>query len=81
MTATPDLTSAPTTHEKLLDWVREVAELTQPDDIYWCDGSDAEWNEMIDRLVASGTMTRLNDDVLKNSVYARTDPSDVARVE
>ncbi|MGJ3508204.1 phosphoenolpyruvate carboxykinase (GTP) [Enemella sp. A6] len=81
MTATPDLTSAPTTHEKLLDWVREVAELTQPDDIYWCDGSDAEWNEMVDRLVASGTMTRLNDDVLKNSVYARTDPSDVARVE
>lgn len=68
-------------HAKLLAWVKEVAELTQPDSIYYCDGSDAEWHEMIDRLVASGTAVRLNEETKPNSIYVRTDPDDVARVE
>ena len=68
-------------HEKLVSWVYEVAELTQPDAIYFCDGSDAEWDEMVDRLVASGTAVRLADAAKPNSIYVRTDPDDVARVE
>lgn len=63
------------------DWVAEVAALTRPDAIHWCDGSDAERDRMVDLLVASGTATRLNEHVLPNSVYVRTDPDDVARVE
>ncbi|WP_394275946.1 phosphoenolpyruvate carboxykinase (GTP) [Luteococcus sp.] len=63
------------------DWVNEVAALTQPDQIRYCDGSDAEWNELVDELVASGTAIRLNDDVMPNSIYFRSDPEDVARVE
>ncbi len=72
---------APTTHAKLLAWVDEVAELCQPDSIYWCDGSDAEWTELTNELVAGGTLVRLNPAKKKNSFWARTDPSDVARVE
>ena len=68
-------------HKKLLAWVHEVAALTQPDSIYYCDGSEAEWHEMIDRLVASGTAVRLNEEAKPNSIYVRTDPDDVARVE
>ncbi|GAA4857880.1 phosphoenolpyruvate carboxykinase (GTP) [Saccharopolyspora cebuensis] len=75
----PGLDQAPTTHERLLSWVREVAELTTPDQVVWCDGSDAEWQRMTDRLVAAGTFTRLADK--PNSFHAASDPSDVARVE
>ena len=46
MTAT---TQAPTTHEGILDWVNEIAELTQPDDIHWCTGSDEEWEQLTRR--------------------------------
>ncbi|MBM7784676.1 phosphoenolpyruvate carboxykinase (GTP) [Tenggerimyces flavus] len=74
-------THAPTTHAKLLAWVDEVAELCQPDSIYWCDGSDAEWAELTNELVAAGTLVRLNPAKKPNSFWARTDPSDVARVE
>jgi phosphoenolpyruvate carboxykinase (GTP) len=81
MTAQLDLQTAPTTHSELLRWVRETAELTQPDAIVWCDGSDAEWTRMTDELVASGTFIRLNPDKKPNSFYAASDPSDVARVE
>jgi phosphoenolpyruvate carboxykinase (GTP) len=72
---------APTTHAKLLAWVDEVAELCQPDSVSWCDGSDAEWTELTNELVAAGTLVRLNPAKKKNSFWARTDPSDVARVE
>ena len=84
MTATIDrnvTTDAPTTHERLLAWVDEVAELTQPDAIHWCDGSDAEWTALTDQLVAAGTLVRLSNDAKPNSFYARTNPDDVARVE
>nr|WP_246186748.1 phosphoenolpyruvate carboxykinase (GTP) [Microlunatus speluncae] len=77
----PATSHAPTTHTALLAWVAEVAELTQPDEIRWCDGSAAEWTELTDQLVAAGTLTRLDPIAKPNSFYARTDPNDVARVE
>ncbi len=73
--------SAPTQHQRLLSWVREVAELTQPDRVHWCDGSDEEWTRLTDELVEVGTLVRLNPDKKPNSFWARTDPTDVARVE
>lgn len=74
-------TTAPTTHQGILDFVREVAAMTQPDRIHWCTGSDEEWTELTDALVASGTFTRLNPDIKPNSFHAASDPIDVARVE
>jgi phosphoenolpyruvate carboxykinase (GTP) len=75
----PGLDQAPTKHERLLSWVREVAELTTPDRVVWCDGSQDEWTRLTDRLVEAGTFKRL--DKKPNSFYAASDPSDVARVE
>ncbi|MDP3967215.1 MAG: phosphoenolpyruvate carboxykinase (GTP) [Nocardioides sp.] len=72
---------APTTHKGILDWVTEIAELTQPDDIHWCTGSDEEWVQLTDFLVASGTFTRLDESKKPNSFHAASDPIDVARVE
>jgi len=75
------LDSAPTAHQRLLTWVREVAELTTPDRVAWVDGSDAEWRRLSQELVATGTLVPLNERLKPNSFWARTDPSDVARVE
>jgi len=72
---------APTRHRALLDWVAQIAAHTRPDAIHWCDGSDAEWRALSDKLVAQGTLTRLDPTVRPNSFYARSDPRDVARVE
>ncbi|KQU36624.1 MULTISPECIES: phosphoenolpyruvate carboxykinase (GTP) [unclassified Rhodococcus (in: high G+C Gram-positive bacteria)] len=71
----------PTTHAGLLAWVRDVAELTQPDRIVFADGSDEEWNRLTDQLVDAGTFTRLNAEKKPNSFLGNSDPSDVARVE
>src|SRR3712207_6172444 len=71
----------PTTHQGILDFVNEVAAMTKPDRIHWCTGSDEEWEELTKALVASGTFTQLNPEIKPNSFYARTDPTDVARVE
>jgi phosphoenolpyruvate carboxykinase (GTP) len=76
-----DLDDAPTSHPRLLAWVREVAELTRPARIHWCDGSDAEWTALTDQLVEAATLVRLNPEKKPNSFWARTDPTDVARVE
>ena len=73
--------SAPTNNAKLLAWVDEVAELTKPDSIYWCDGSAEEYNRLAEGLVAAGTFEKLSDAKRPNSYLASSDPGDVARVE
>ncbi len=72
---------APTTHEGLLAWVREVEELTQPAEVVWVDGSEEENARLTDGLVESGTFVRLNPSLFPNSFAAFSDPKDVARVE
>ena len=75
------LDQAPTKHARLVAWVRDIAELTQPDRVEWCDGSDAEWDRLTQALVDQGTFVRLDEAKRPNSFYAASDPSDVARVE
>ncbi|MEU8323188.1 phosphoenolpyruvate carboxykinase (GTP) [Nonomuraea sp. NPDC048881] len=70
---------APTSNRELVAWVNEIAALTQPDRIEWCDGSEEEWTRLTNLLVEQGTLTRLA--ARPNSFYAKSDPSDVARVE
>ena len=74
-------TQAPTTHQGILDFVNEVAAMTQPDNIHWCTGSDEEWTQLTHALESTGTFKRLNPDIKPNSFYAASDPIDVARVE
>ena len=71
----------PTTHRRLLDWVEEYRGLLEPDDVHWCDGSEAEWERLCASLEASGTFRRLDGDRRPNSFLALSDPADVARVE
>ncbi|GAA2180780.1 phosphoenolpyruvate carboxykinase (GTP) [Brooklawnia cerclae] len=66
---------------RLVEWVARVAELTRPAAIRYCDGSETEWHELVDLLVDKGCATRLAEDRFPNSIYVRTDPDDVARVE
>jgi phosphoenolpyruvate carboxykinase (GTP) len=77
----PGLEPAPTKHARLIAWVRDMAALTKPDRVHWCDGSRAEWDALTAELVASGTLKALNPDKRPNSFYAASDPRDVARVE
>ena len=69
----------PTSHAQLLEWVSSVAARTQPEDIYWCTGTAAEWDEITTSLVEAGTFTRLKKK--PNSFWCTSDPTDVARVE
>jgi phosphoenolpyruvate carboxykinase (GTP) len=70
-----------TTHGRLQAWVDEVAALTEPDDIHWCDGSPDEWADLTERLVEAGTLVRLDPAKKPNSFWCASDPTDVARVE
>jgi phosphoenolpyruvate carboxykinase (GTP) len=74
-------TAAPTTHQKLIAWVDQVAELTQPEAVHWCDGSAEEYDALSRQLVEAGTFERLEDAKRPNSYLARSNPKDVARVE
>jgi len=77
----PGLEPAPTKNAKLIAWVKEIAALTKPDRIHWCDGSEAEFEKLTAELIALGTLKRLNAAKRPNSFYAASDPKDVARVE
>ncbi len=72
---------APTTHQPLINFVAQIAQLTRPENIHWVDGSEAEYTKLTDELVEAGTLTRLTSPDFPNSFAAFSDPADVARVE
>jgi phosphoenolpyruvate carboxykinase (GTP) len=73
--------STPTRNKRLLDWVDEIAALTTPERIHWCDGTGEEYDALCQLLVDQGTFTRLSEAKRPHSYYAASDPGDVARVE
>ena len=77
----PKTTAAPTRNQKLVRWVEQIAELTQPDAVHWCDGSQAEYDRMFELMLASGTAERLDAKKHPGSYLVLSDPADVARVE
>ena len=74
-------TNSRTSNARLLEWVDKWVAILQPDAIYWCDGSQEEYDTLCGELVAAGTFTKLDDEKRPNSYWAHSDPGDVARVE
>ena len=82
MATAPDRSAAPSlAPESLRHWVLQVAAHTRPDQIHWCDGSEAEYRELIRHMIASGDLLKLNERSFPRSYLHRSNPSDVARVE
>ncbi len=75
------IAAQPTTNTRLLTWVSDIAALTEPDEVVWCDGSADEYDRLCQQLVERGTFQRLSDAKRPNSYLAMSDPADVARVE
>ena len=73
--------AATTSNAKLTQWVKDWADILQPDAVYWCDGSAQEYENLCETLVANGTFTKLDEAKRPNSYWAHSDPGDVARVE
>jgi phosphoenolpyruvate carboxykinase (GTP) len=70
-----------TSNQKLIKWVKEIADMCKPDRIHWCDGSQEEYNTMCDLMLKSGTFIKLNEEERPNCFLCKSDPADVARVE
>ncbi len=75
------MTNPPTKNQKLINWVNEIAQLCTPDNIYWCDGSQEEYDRLCQEMVESGTFIKLNPEKRPGCFLARSNPGDVARVE